>query len=430
MLKSLLQYLLKILAKKIVKKYRPDVVGITGSIGKTTAKEVTAAILGSKFNVRASFKNYNNQIGLPLTIIGIDKTPGRSFFGWLKVFGRAFKLIFGRKENYPDILILEMGADRPGDVQYLVEIAPCKVGVFTYVSHAHTEFFKTIKKIAQEKRVIVSHLSEDAFAVVNFDNPLVMENAKTKAETITFGFKEGADLRATDINLIEDETTGWPIGLNFKINFNGSTVPVFIPDVIAEHLIPSVLVGLAVGHIFGLNMIDAAAVLRQFKPMPGHMRLLPGIKNTLIIDDTYNSSPEPTRSALLTLSKIKIKEWAERYAVLGDMLELGPETESAHREIGLKTAGLGIDILVVVGEASKYTAAAAREAGMDEHKVLVFGDSVSAGRFLQDAIKQGDVILVKGSQGARMEKIVKELMAEPLKAKELLVRQGEEWEKR
>lgn len=430
MLKSILQYILKWLAKKILKKYRPDVVGITGSIGKTTTKEAAAAVLRTKFSVRSNVKNYNNEIGLPLTVIGVEKTPGRSPLGWLRVFGRAFKLISVRDKNYPEILVLEMGADKPGDIAYLTDIAPCKVGVLTYVAHVHTEFFKTITKIAQEKRRILSHLSEDGYAVVNFDNSLVMENAKTKAETLTFGFKEGADLRATDVNQIIDSGTGWPSGLNFKVSFRGNIVPVYLPGVIAEHLIPAALAGLAIGHIFGVNLVDGAAALRDLPPLPGHMRLLLGIKGILLVDDTYNSSPEPTKSALLSLSKISVRPGAERYAALGDMLELGSETERAHREIGLRAAELGIDVIVAVGEASKHTAAAAREAGMNEHKVLVFNDSVSAGRFLQDAVKSGDVILVKGSQGARMEKIVKELMAEPERAKELLVRQGEEWEKR
>ncbi|MBU1613425.1 hypothetical protein KKC87_03280, partial [Patescibacteria group bacterium] len=163
------------------------------------------------------------------------------------------------------------------------------------------------------------------------------------------------------------------------------------------------------------------------KPLAGHMRLIAGIKNTLIIDDTYNSSPDPSKSALETLTKINIKHVAERYAVLGDMLELGAETENLHREIGMRVAEHGIDFLITVGEASKHTAVSAREAGLDEHRVATFADSATAGKFLQDIIKEGDVILVKGSQGARMEKIVKEIMAEPLKSSELLIRQEPEW---
>ena len=142
--------LLRILSKKIIRKYQPEVVGITGSIGKTSGKEAIAAVLGRRFVVRKNFKNYNNEIGLPLTIIGVDKTPGRSPLGWLKVFWQALKLLAVKDEKYPEILVLEMGADKPGDIKYLADIAPCKVGVLTFISHVHTEFFKTIQKIAQE----------------------------------------------------------------------------------------------------------------------------------------------------------------------------------------------------------------------------------------------------------------------------------------
>ena len=428
MLRTIILALLKFFAKRIVRKYSPDVVGITGSIGKTSAKEAIAAVLSSKFNVRSNYKNYNNEIGLPLTIIGFDETPARSLIGWFKVFFRAVHLLVIRSRRYPDILVLEMGSDKPGDIKYLTAMAPCKVGVLTFIAPVHLEFFKTIKKIAQEKRIIISHLTRDDFAVVNYDCDLVRQNiSATTAEVITYGFDEGADLRATDVNMILDEATGWPTGLNFKVTYKGSTVPVFLAGVVADHLIPGALAGLSVGLIMGINLVEGAQALNQIKPLPGHMRLLFGIKNTLIVDDTYNSSPEPTKSALLTMAKIKINPAAHRWAVLGDMLELGLETESAHREIGFKVVEAGMDHLVTVGEASKFTAAAAREAGLGEDRVTSFADSVSAARFIQDRLKEGDIILVKGSQGVRMEKVVKEIMAEPLKAGELLVRQNREW---
>lgn len=428
MLKKILQSILRILAKKIIGKYHPNVIGITGSIGKTSTKEAVTAVLKTKFRVWSNVKNYNNEIGLPLSVIGAEKTPGHSILGWLGVFLRALVLIISKDNKYPEKLVLEMGADKPGDIRYLTSIAPCRVGVLTYVSHAHTEFFKSLAGIAQEKRVIITHLKKDGFAVLNFDNDLVMQQAsKTDATVVTYGFKEGADLRATDVNIIIDDKTGWPVGLNFKIIYKGSIVPAFIPGQVAEHLIPSALAGIAVGAVFGINLVDGVEAVKQIPPLPGHMRLIPGIKNTLIIDDSYNSSPEPTRSAIATLAKIKIKDGARRFAVLGDMLELGSETENAHREIGLRVAENGLDFLITVGEAGKHTAQAAKEAGMNEDAVAVFADSVSAARFLQDKMKKGDAILIKGSQGARMEKAVKEIMAEPEKAGELLVRQTKEW---
>lgn len=428
MLKNILNLILRSLSKKIIRKYHPDVIGITGSVGKTSSKEAIYLVLKTKFNIRKSFKNYNNEVGIPLAIIGVEKSPNHSLVGWVQVIAKAIKLLCITEQNYPEILVLEMGADKPGDISYLTDIAPCKVGVLTYISHAHTEAFKTIKKIAQEKRVIISHLQRDGFAILNYDNELVMQNANmTKAEVVTFGFKNGANFQATDINIILNEKTAWPSGLNFKLNYEGNIVPVFLPGAIATHLIPSALSAIAVGHILGINVVEAATALRALEPLPGHMCIIDGIKNTLLIDDTYNSSPEAVKSALSTLSKITTQNNGKRIAVLADMLELGGETENAHREVGLKVGELGVDFLITVGEASKHTAAAAREAGMDDDQIASFANSESAGKFLQEKLHQGDTVLIKGSQSMRMEKIVKEVMAEPLEAQKLLVRQTDEW---
>jgi len=429
MMNKILINSLHFFSKKIIKKYQPEVIGITGSVGKTSAKEAIAVVLSDQFNIRKSQKNYNNEIGVPLTIIGVEKSPGRSVFGWVRVFLQALKITILKDKNYPKLLVLEMGADKPGDIAYLTDLAPCKIGVLTHISHAHTEAFKTIKKISQEKRVIISHLSRDGFAVLNFDNTLVMENSShTKAQIVTYGFKEGADFQATDITVTKDNSTDKPNGLIFKLNFEGKIVPVFLPGAIAEHLIPAALAALAVAHALKVNIIEAAQALTKLEPIAGHMRLISGIKDTLLIDDTYNSSPEAAKSALHTLSSLQPKANGKRIAVLGDMLELGAETANTHREIGMKAAELGIDFLITVGEASKETARAAREAGMDDNQIASFANSLEAGKFLQEKMKRDDLILVKGSQGVRAEKIIKEVMSEPLEAEKLLVRQSKEWQ--
>lgn len=429
MIKSIVQYLLAWLSKKIIKKYRPDIIGITGSIGKTSVKEAIFTVLSIKFLVRKSNKNYNNEFGVPLTIIGIEKSPCRSWLGWLFVLGKAVHLICVRDKNYPEILVLEMGADKPGDIEYLTDIAPCKVGVLTFISHAHTEFFKTIKKIAQEKRIIISRLRQDGFAVLNFDSNLVMQQSSmTKAEIVTYGFKKGADLQATDLKILVDENDNWPTGLNFKILYKGNVIPLFLNGSIAKPMVSATLAGLSVGTIFGINIVEGAQAFANFKALSGHLTLISGIKKTLIIDDTYNSSPDPTKVALELLNEIKIKDNSSKYAVLADMLELGEETENAHREIGFKVAEVGVDYLITVGEASKQTAKAALEAGISKDNIYKFSNAISAGKFLQEKIAEGDLILIKGSQSLRMEKVVKEIMANPLSAKKLLVRQEEYWD--
>ncbi len=425
---KLLHFLLKFFSQRILKKYSPEVIGITGSVGKTSAKDFIYTVLAGSFSVRKSEKNYNNQIGTPLTIIGIHKSPGRSMLGWAGVFLRALKLLVHKDPAYPKILVLEMGADRPGDISYLTTLAPCTVGVLTAIAHAHTEFFGSVKKIAQEKRVIISHLPKNGTAILNADYQLVLDQTPyTKAPIMTYGFKDGADVRVSDVGITIDEKTGWPSGLRFKVSHGGSIVPVFLPGVVAEPFVSAAAAAIAVGVHYGVHLVQAAERLTTINPIPGHLSLIAGIKNTMLIDDTYNSSPDAVRAALKLLAAITPSHSAERFAVLGDMLELGDETQQLHREIGFLVAELGIDNLITVGEASKHTALGAKEAGMDEHRIASFSMSPEAGRFLQEKLSEGAVALIKGSQGSRMEKIVKEVMAEPEKAAELLVRQTPEW---
>jgi UDP-N-acetylmuramoyl-tripeptide--D-alanyl-D-alanine ligase len=428
MSKNFLQKILASLSKKILAKYKPKVVGITGSVGKTTAKDMTAAVLAGRFRVGTTSKNNNNEIGVPLAIIGVHDAPGSSLFAWIAALLKGVWLLVVRNNQYPEVLVLEMGADKPGDIKYLVELAPCTVGVLTWISHAHTEFFKTLKQIAEEKKKILSHLEKTGTAVINFDNELVRETAAaTKATVITYGFKDGAELQASDVKIMYDPITGWPSGINCKINFKGHSVPLFFPGVIAEHIVGFSLAALAVGDVFSINLVEAAEALTQAETPKGRMRLLKGIKNTLLIDDTYNSSPDAAKSALKTLAHLQNTSGGKRYAVLGDMLELGPETEIAHREVGFAVAEAGVDFLITVGEASKITCHAAAEAGLSENQIAAFADSGAAGKFLQEKIKAGDIILVKGSQGVRMERVVKEVMNDPLEAPNLLVRQTKEW---
>ncbi len=425
-MKKTINYILKILSKSIIDKYRPKIIGITGSVGKTTTKEAVSVVLGDKYDIRASIKNYNNEIGVPLTIIGL-KSPGKSVFGWIWVFLYAIKLIIFKDSGYPEMLILEMGADKIGDIGYLTSFVPCDVGVVTNVSESHIEFFGSLKKIQLEKRKIVENLTKDGFAVLNYDVDLVRSmKDNTNAGVTTFGFDADSDIRAIDLSInYNDNNT--PSGISFKLKYYGNVVPVFMDESLGYSQVYSALVGVVVGDIFKVNLFDSIKALKKFKTPIGRMRIIDGIKGSFIIDDTYNSSPASAKVALETLGEVSLADKGKKIAVLGDMLELGPQTQERHREIGISVVENGVDILITKGSASRDIARGAIDAGMSKDKIFSFSDNDTAGRFLQEQLNGVDVILVKGSQGMRMEEIVKEVMANPLKAGELLVRQGREW---
>lgn len=427
-MRKILQFKLKILAKLIISKYQPRIIGITGSIGKTSSKEAVCQVLNGRFKVRASFKNYNNELGLPLTIIG-QESVGRSIIGWLKIFIQAWKIIIFRDKDYPEVLVLELGIDRPGDMTYLCSIIKPEIGIETAVSYSHLEFFGSVLNIKKEKQVLIENVDNKGLSILNYDNELTREMASvSRAKIITYGLLEGADLMAQDVSYNFSKGDYDLSGLHFKMSYNGSIVPVFMKNVLSEPAIYAALTGAAVGLHFGMNLVEVAGALNDFNLPAGRMNLLAGINHTFIIDDTYNSSPEACLAALKVLSGIRISDDGFKYAVLGDMLEIGDYTEDGHREVGSKAADLKIDYLLTIGEKAKFIASGAKENGFSESNIFQFDNHDSLGDFLLHKIKAGDVILVKGSQSMRMEKIVKLIMSEPDKAKELLVRQGGQWD--
>ncbi|HAH04768.1 MAG: UDP-N-acetylmuramoyl-tripeptide-D-alanyl-D-alanine ligase [Parcubacteria group bacterium GW2011_GWA2_43_17] len=423
-MKNLLFLILKYQTRLILKKYRPLVIGITGSVGKTSTKEAIFAVLRRKFNVRENHKNYNNEVGLPLTVIGAA-TGNKSVFKWLNVFINACRLIIKKDSAYPKMLVLEMGADKTGDIEYLTGMAPCDIGVVTAVSKVHLEFFGSLENVIREKQKIVTHLKESHLAVLNSDDPNVLGmRTLTKAKVKTFGFSESADFRATDIRLSQK---GGQFGTSFKLHTNGTVLPVFLTNALGPAQVEAALAALAVASSFGINLVEIVEDLSKFKAPPGRTNLLKGIKNTMLIDDSYNASPASSLVALEILKDLPGPPINKKIAVFGEMLELGSYTETGHLEVGQKAAMAGVDLLVGVGEKARDIIRGAIQAGLAEDKTFYFDNNHDAGIFVQNKIKEGDLVLIKGSQGARMEQIVKELMAEPLKAEDLLVRQTAEW---
>jgi UDP-N-acetylmuramoyl-tripeptide--D-alanyl-D-alanine ligase len=429
MFKKIILFKLKWLTKKILDKYKPKVVGITGSVGKTSAKEAISAVLGAKFRIRSSLKNYNNEFGLPLSIIGVD-SPGKSILGWLLVLIKAGQLLWKTDENFPEILILEMGVDKTGDMDYLNSIVKCEVGVITGIGVAHLENFGSIERIQKEKGKLLDNLSDNGWAVINNDD----ERAKAmavgcKARVLSYGFKEGALVRAGNLlfKFKESKNLENLLGVTFKVSYNGAMVPIILPKVIGTGAVYAAMAAAAVGLTFGVNLVEIAVALKNFDSPKGRMKLISGIKKTFIIDDTYNASPNSSLAAINFVGQIETEAPIRKVAIFGDMLELGAYSEAGHREVGLALAAAKFDLVITVGERSRDIGRGANAGGLEEEKIFNFSKNLEAGIFAQDRIREGDLILIKGSQGARMEEIVKELMAEPLKAGELLVRQGKEW---
>lgn len=425
-MKPLLLRCLRLAARAVLRVYDPIIVGVTGSVGKTSTKSAIASVLGAKFRVRADLKNYNNEIGVPLSIIGAE-TGGRSLFAWMTVFMKALGLLLFRSLEYPDILVLEMGADKPGDIAYLVSLAPCRVAVVTAVSPAHTEFFGSVENVRKEKGLLVSHLPPDGTAVLNADDPAVASmRDNTSAKVIMYGFSERADVRANDAVLSKEGGDRW-VGMRCDVETQQERAALFIPGAIGHHQVSAALAAAAVGLSFGLTLTDAALGLRSYRPPPGRGTLLSGIKQTLIIDDSYNSSPAAAHAALVALATFPSAK--RRIACLGEMAELGPLSKEEHVRLGRRVAELHLDRLFTVGENAHVTADAARDAGLPAERIASFPSATEAGLAIQKDIAPGDVLLVKGSQVSRTEHVVKELMAEPERAQELLVRQGPEWQR-
>jgi UDP-N-acetylmuramoyl-tripeptide--D-alanyl-D-alanine ligase len=420
-------FLAAILAKLTLGRYRPRVIGITGSVGKTSTKLAVATVLsiaGQK-RVRAAGGNLNSELGLPLAVLGDYQQSGGPLF-WFKVLlGSTLKLFLPwRRSAQPQVLVLEYGADRPGDIKKLMKIVKPDVAVVTAVGETpvHIEFYQNREEVIREKSELVVNLTPPAKAVLNADEAALLElKKKIAVPVMTFGFSQEADLRIS--NFENRSQAGKPFGISFKLETETSSVPVRIEGIFGRGQAYAAAAAAAVGLIEGLNLVEIAEALSFYRGERGRLRLIPGIKQSYLLDDSYNSSPASAENALRLLADLPA---SRKIAVLGDMLELGEYTIAAHEAIGQLAAEV-VDLLVTVGPRSKFLAASAKQAGLKSEDVYSFDTADQAKLAVQSLIEEGDLVLIKGSQGMRMEKIVLEVMAEPQKAPELLVRQYGKW---
>lgn len=414
-------------AKKVLAKNQPTIIAVTGSMGKTSAKQAIEIALGVKYHVRGNKKNFNNEFGVPLTILGVD-SPGRSFGGWLKVLYGAMP------KDYPEMLILEFGADRPGDIEALCRLAPPNVGVVTGLSTVHAANFKNVDELALEKSKIVSLLPADGLAILNSDDAKVLlMSGLTEAKVINFGSRS-SQWSFNNLRLQTRLDDSFDPGEIFAVTsadvtHDGSVIgELRLLNCLGYAPVMACLAGIAVATEFGVLPTEAINALNEsYRPVPGRLNPLPGIKGSLIIDDTYNAAPAAMQSALELLRMFTPGEERDRrIAVLGQMAELGQYTDQEHRMIGMQVAQCA-DLFIAVGPDMQVAVESAKEAGLEPNQIEWFATADEAGKYLDRAVQKGDVVLVKGAQSSRMEKVVKQVMAEPLRAEEFLVRQDEKW---
>ncbi len=425
--KKIIIKLLEIEAKLVLKKYKPTIIAITGSVGKTSTKDAIYTVLSHFFFVRKSEKSFNSEFGVPLTILGCPNGWSNPV-QWTENLFKGFWLII-YPHKYPKWLVLEVGAGKPGDIKGIAKWLKPDVVVITRFPDmpVHVEFFGTPGAVIEEKTHLVKALSKDGLLVINADDPKVLDlKQKSKAKVLTFGFSEESSFRASHESISYTEVNGHsvPAGISFRLGYGGNSIPVELKDSISTNHIYAALSALAIAYDKGCNMLEAVEAIKKYHTPPGRLSLIQGIKNSLIIDDTYNASPTAAEAALELLKKVE--GYKRRIAVLGDMLELGKISAEAHKTIGEFASDIA-DIIITVGPRAKMIADGARQKGFSEKKIIELNDAVSAGEELRKIIKDRDLVLIKGSQGVRMERTVEAVMEHPEDAKEILVRQEKEW---
>jgi UDP-N-acetylmuramoyl-tripeptide--D-alanyl-D-alanine ligase len=348
------------------------VVGITGSIGKTSTKEVVASVLGQRFPTIKSEGNLNNEIGLPLTLLRLTGAHRRA--------------------------VLEMGMYTVGDIAMLCRLAQPHIGVVTNVGPVHLARAGSMERIAQGKAELVQALPPDGVAVLNCDDTIVTGMAqKTQAQVFTFGLDPSADVWANEV------TSEGLEGIRFRLHYRREVLQVRVP-LLGRHSVHTALAAVAVGLVEGLTWEEIVAGLQDVQAQL-RLVLVPGIQGTTLLDDTYSASPAATLAALNLLADLPVPPGARRLAVLGDMLELGDYSETGHRKVGQRAADV-VEVLVTVGPMAHWVAEEAVVGGMAPATVLAVDQNAEAVAALQQVAREGDLILIKGSRALHMEEIV------------------------
>jgi UDP-N-acetylmuramoyl-tripeptide--D-alanyl-D-alanine ligase len=412
------------LTKQTLNRFSPTVIGVTGSVGKTSTRHAIFTVLSGFRTVRSSYANLNTELGVCLTVLGdwdhsdLDLVTRKQAAGsrklskvwfWIRVFFRGFSnLVLLPRDQYPEILILEYGADRPGDIKKLLTIVRPDIAVITAIGSipVHVEFYANCDELAREKAKLIESVPASGYSILNADDDRVMGvRERTRGRVSTFGFSESASVRVTGFEhkVIDDI----PVGISFKLEQKMHFVPVRMQHVYGSAHAYAAAAAAATASALGMNLVSISEKLSHYHPVDGRMNLVPGIKESLILDDSYNASPLSVLSAISTLELLPA---GRKVAILGDMLELGKYSFEAHAHVGSAVARVA-DELITVGLRGKLIAESAQKAKMNKKNIFSFDTVEEAEPFVLEHIAAGDLVLVKGSHGIRLYELVRAIRA-------------------
>jgi len=397
-------------ARRVIMHFDPFVVAITGSVGKTSVKEAVFAVLEDEFgqDVRKNEGNLNAEIGLPLTVLGYKKLPNK--FLW--PFFLLAVLLRGLPKTYPKYLVLEMGVEHVGDIKYLCSIARPNVAIITSVTSAHLVNFSSEEQYQKEKLSIINEIKAGGKIIVNADDSKLKKLNDDNIVSVSTTLKE-AEYSASDIKISLEGTEYRIIKSGYKVSIKTL--------LLGWQMIYPFLFAFALADILELPLIKSTKALEKIKPIPGRMHLIEGKNNTKIIDDTYNANPSSMKAALDFLEEVKYE--GKKIAILGNMNELGKIEKEEHLKIANYAKGKA-DFIIFVGKNSEEMF----KSYNNEEKSLAFKKRSELITSIDAIVKGGELVLIKASQNNNyFEEVVKILMKNPEKAKDLLVRQGASW---
>lgn len=419
--KKVIYTILKWEAILVLKRFKPRIIGVAGSVGKTSTKDAIYAALKDFVVIRKNQKSFNSEIGVPLTILGLE-TGWNSPKVWIQNIVKGFKVLFSKE--YPEWLVLELGTDRPGDMKKLISWIKLDYAVFTRFPEVpvHAQYFKKADDVNEEDSQMMFGLKKEGVLVLNADDKKIAElELKSTFKTLWYGFnavKNGVGVSHVEIQYQDEKV----IGQNIKINFGSNSVPFMITGALGVQHVYPVLASLVVAKDLGINVLDVLQSFNTYKVPIGRMNVLSGIQDITLIDDTYNSSPIAAQLALETLGQIRAQT---KIAILGDMAELGKYSQTEHKKLAHILLENKISHLITLGQQAEVIADEALEIGV-KHVCPALSHKNAADKVLEWA-KGNTVVLIKGSQSARMEKITYELLEDKARAKSVLVRQDKVW---